>query len=217
MKKPALKYCGIRSLQDLQLAADSQADYLGFIFAVSKRKVSPADVKKWLSQVRTEKQIAGVFVNESLGTIARIAGDLQLDVIQLHGDETPKDAEALRLLTNCEIWKALHHNSTAIQDLDRFNDSVDGFVIDSSVKGARGGTGVAFAWDCVPEYQQKAEQTGKRCFIAGGVNPDTIADLLKWRPGGVDLASGIEKNGQKDDKLIRLLEERMNRYVSISE
>ncbi|MEC1679798.1 phosphoribosylanthranilate isomerase [Bacillus mojavensis] len=216
MKKPALKYCGIRSLQDLRLAADSQADYLGFIFADSKRKVSTADVKKWLSQVRTGKQIVGVFVNETMGTIARIAYELQLDVIQLHGDETPKDAEALRLLTHCEIWKALHHNSTAIQDMDRFNDCVDGFLIDSSVKGARGGTGVAFTWECVPEYQQKAEQTGKRCFIAGGVNPDTIADLLKWKPGGVDLASGIEKNGQKDVNLIRLLEERMKQYVSIS-
>ncbi|MCY8104326.1 phosphoribosylanthranilate isomerase [Bacillus mojavensis] len=216
MKKPALKYCGIRSLQDLRLAADSQADYLGFIFADSKRKVSTADVKKWLSQVRTGKQIVGVFVNEMMGTIARIAYELQLDVIQLHGDETPKDAEALRLLTHCEIWKALHHNSTAIQDMDRFNDCVDGFLIDSSVKGARGGTGVAFAWECVPEYQQKAEQTGKRCFIAGGVNPDTLADLLKWKPGGVDLASGIEKNGQKDVNLIRLLEERMKQYVSIS-
>ncbi|MEG7281337.1 phosphoribosylanthranilate isomerase [Bacillus sp. 0909A] len=216
MKKPALKYCGIRSLQDLRLAADSQADYLGFIFADSKRKVSTADVKKWLSQVRTGKQIVGVFVNETMGTIAHIAYELQLDVIQLHGDETPKDAEALRLLTHCEIWKALHHNCTAIQDMDRFIDCVDGFLIDSSVKGARGGTGVAFAWECVPEYQQKAEQTGKRCFIAGGVNPDTIADLLKWKPGGVDLASGIEKNGQKDVKLIRLLEERMKQYVSIS-
>ncbi|MGV4319901.1 phosphoribosylanthranilate isomerase [Bacillus mojavensis] len=216
MKKPALKYCGIRSLQDLRLAADSQADYLGFIFADSKRKVSTADVKKWLSQVRTGKQIVGVFVNETMGTIARIAYELQLDVIQLHGEETPKDAEALCLLTHCEIWKALHHNSTAIQDMDRFNDCVDGFLIDSSVKGARGGTGVAFAWECVPEYQQKAEQTGKRCFIAGGVNPDTIADLLKWKPGGVDLASGIEKNGQKDVNLIRLLEERMKQYVSIS-
>lgn len=72
MKKPALKYCGIRSLKDLQLAAESQADYLGFIFAESKRKVSPEDVKKWLNQVRVEKQVAGVFVNESIETMSRM-------------------------------------------------------------------------------------------------------------------------------------------------
>ncbi|CUB17710.1 N-(5'-phosphoribosyl)anthranilate isomerase [Bacillus subtilis] len=215
MKKPALKYCGIRSLQDLQLAADSQADYLGFIFAESKRKVSPQDVKKWLSQVRVEKQVAGVFVNESIETMSRIADDLNLDVIQLHGDEGPADADALRMLTDCEIWKALHHHENTTQEIVRFKDNVGGFVIDSSVKGARGGTGVAFSWNCVPEYKQAA--IGKRCFIAGGVNPDTIADLLKYEPAGIDLASGIEKNGQKDQNLMRLLEERMNQYVSISE
>lgn len=156
MKKPALKYCGIRSLQDLQLAADSQADYLGFIFAESYRKVSPQDVKKWLSQVCVEKQVAGVFVNESIETMSRIAEDLNLDVIQLHGDEEPADADALRMLTDCEIWKALHHHENTTQEIARFKDDVDGFVIDSSVKGARGGTGVAFSWDCVPEYQQAA-------------------------------------------------------------
>ncbi|MGG0774106.1 phosphoribosylanthranilate isomerase [Bacillus rugosus] len=215
MKKPALKYCGMRSLQDLQLAADSQADYLGFIFAESKRKVSPQNVKKWLSQARVEKQVAGVFVNESIETISRIAEDLNLDVIQLHGDEEPADADALRMLTDCEIWKALHHHENTSREIARFKDNVDGFVIDSSVKGARGGTGVSFSWDCVPEYQQAA--IGKRFFIAGGVNPDTVTDLLKYQPAGIDLASGIEKHGKKDQNLMRLLEERMNRYVSISE
>ncbi|PWI62090.1 phosphoribosylanthranilate isomerase [Bacillus subtilis] len=215
MKKPALKYCGIRSLKDLQLAAESQADYLGFIFAESKRKVSPEDVKKWLNQARVEKQVAGVFVNESIETMSRIAKSLKLDVIQLHGDEKPADADALRKLTGCEIWKALHHQGNTTQEIARFKDNVDGFVIDSSVKGSRGGTGVAFSWECVPEYQQAA--IGKRCFIAGGVNPDSITSLLKWQPEGIDLASGIEKNGQKDQNLMRLLEERMNRYVSISE
>ncbi|KAF1679832.1 phosphoribosylanthranilate isomerase [Bacillus mexicanus] len=215
MKKPVLKYCGIRSLQDLQLAAGSQADYLGFIFvAESKRNVSPYDVKKWLSQVRIEKQVAGVFVNESIEKMSRIAEDLNLDVIQLHGDENPAEAGALRMIADCEIWKALHHHENTLHEIARFKDDVDGFVIDSSVKGARGGTGVSFSWDCVPEYQQAA--TGKRCFIAGGVNPDTITDLLTYKPAGIDLASGIEKNGQKDQNLMRLLEERMNRYVSIS-
>ncbi|MGG1245434.1 phosphoribosylanthranilate isomerase [Bacillus spizizenii] len=215
MKKPALKYCGIQSLQDLQLAADSHADYLGFIFAESKRRVFPQDVKKWLSQGCVEKQVAGVFVNESIETILRIADDLNLNVIQLHGDEEPADANALRMLTDCKIWKALHHHENTTQEIARFKDDVDGFVIDSSVNGARGGTGVAFSWGCVPEYQQAA--IGKRCFIAGGVNPDTITDLMKYHPAGIDLASGIEKNGQKDQNLMRLLEERMNRYVSISE
>ncbi|MGK9428689.1 phosphoribosylanthranilate isomerase [Bacillus atrophaeus] len=217
MKKPELKYCGIRSLQDLQTAATSQADYLGFIFAESKRKVSAAEVKQWCSQVYIgDKKRVGVFVNEKNANIARIANDLQLDVIQLHGDEIPKDAVNLHSLAGCEVWKALHHNQGTIQQMKRFVAAVDGFVIDSSVKGMRGGSGISFSWESVPAYQQEAERTTKRCFIAGGVNPETIAGLLKWRPGGIDLASGIERNGKKDQILIKLLEERMNHYVSIS-
>ncbi len=76
--------------------------------------------------------------------MSRIAEDLNLDVIQLHGDEVPADADALRMLTGCEIWKALHHHENTIQEIARFKVGVDGFVIDSSVKGQRGGTGVAF-------------------------------------------------------------------------
>lgn len=146
----------------------------------------------------------------------RIAAALSLDAIQLHGDESPEDARRLRRLVRCEIWKALHHREGTLRKMTQFESEVDGYVIDSSVKGMRGGTGITFSWDRVPLYRNQARQAKKRCFIAGGVNPDTITDLLKWRPGGIDLASGIEKNGQKDQTLIRLLEERMNHYVSIS-
>ncbi|KXZ21592.1 phosphoribosylanthranilate isomerase [Bacillus nakamurai] len=215
MEKPELKYCGIRSERDYELAALSQADYLGFIFAESKRKVTPGDVQEWFGRFQTDQKRVGVFVNETAENIARIAADLSLDVIQLHGDESPEDARRLRPLVCCEIWKALHHRGGTLQQMTQFESAVDGYVIDSFVKGMRGGTGITFSWDCVPLYRNQARHAKKRCFIAGGVNPETITDLLKWRPGGIDLASGIEKKGQKDKTLIRLLEERMNHYVSI--
>ena len=109
MKKPELKYCGIRSKRDYELAAASEADYLGFIFAPSKRRVTPDEVRKWKEQVWTEKKHVGVFVNETIENIGQIASDLALDVIQLHGDESPEDALRLRPLVSSEIWKALHH------------------------------------------------------------------------------------------------------------
>lgn len=216
MKKPELKYCGIRSKRDYELAAASEADYLGFIFAASKRKVTPADVRKWKQEIRTDKKHVGVFVNETIENIAQTASDLSLDVIQLHGDESPEDARRLRPLVRSEIWKALHHGESTLRQMAQFASAVDGFVIDSSVKGMRGGTGIAFSWKRVPLYREQAQKANKRCFIAGGVNPETITGLLRSRPCGIDLASGIEKNGQKDQTLIRLLEERMNHYVSIS-
>ncbi|MBT2575459.1 phosphoribosylanthranilate isomerase [Bacillus sp. ISL-51] len=216
MEKPEFKYCGIRSEHDYKLAAASQADYLGFIFAESKRKVTPGDVQKWFVRSETDKKRVGVFVNETAENISRTAADLSLDVIQLHGDESPEDARRLRPLVRCEIWKALHHHEGTLQQMTQFESAVDGYVIDSSVKGMRGGTGITFSWDHVPLYRNQARHAKKSCFIAGGINPETITGLLKWRPGGIDLASGIEKNGQKNKTLIRLLEERMNHYVSIS-
>ena len=216
MKKPEIKYCGICSKRDYELAAASEADYLGFIFAASKRKVTPYEVRKWKQEIRTDKKHVGVFVNETIENIAQIASELSLDVIQLHGDESPEDAPRLRPLVRSEIWKALRHGEGTLRQMDQFAPAVDGYVIDSSVKGMRGGTGIAFSWTRVPLYRKRAQNANKRCFIAGGVNPETITDLLKSGPCGIDLASGIEKNGQKDQTLIRLLEERMNHYVSIS-
>ncbi|MEC0715095.1 phosphoribosylanthranilate isomerase [Bacillus licheniformis] len=218
MKKPSLKYCGIHSLEDLKVTARSKADYLGFIFAESKRSVDPADVKRWCGETDTPgKKLVGVFVNENMSRMAEIVKDAGLDVIQLHGDETAAEIKRLKSMTDCEIWKALPHGNDTVQSMASFAPYIDGYVIDSSVKGMRGGTGVSFSWDSVPLYIDAAQREGKRLFIAGGVNPDTIADLLKRRPPGIDLASGIEERGRKSEKLISLLEERMFEHVFISE
>ncbi|MEC1260536.1 phosphoribosylanthranilate isomerase [Bacillus swezeyi] len=218
MNKPSLKYCGIHSLADLQVTARSNADYLGFIFAESKRAADPADVKSWREQIDTEeKQLVGVFVNEDVRRIAQIAEDVELDVIQLHGDESAEDIKRLKSMTDCEIWKALHHGSGTVQKMKTIAPYIDGFVIDSSVKGMRGGTGISFSWESVPLYKEAAAREGKRLFIAGGVSPKSIGDLLRWSPPGIDLASGIEEKGQKSEKLMNLLEERMFDHVFISE
>lgn len=218
IEKTCLKYCGIHSLEDLKVTARSKADYLGFIFAESKRSVDPADVKRWCSETDTTgKKLVGVFVNENMSQMAEIAKDAGLNVIQLHGDETAADIKRLKSMTDCEIWKALHHGNDTVQSMASFAPYIDGYVIDSSVKGMRGGTGVSFSWDSVPKYKDAAQREGKRLFIAGGVNPDTIADLLKRCPPGIDLASGIEERGRKSEKLISLLEERMFEHVFISE
>ncbi|MFT0800472.1 phosphoribosylanthranilate isomerase [Bacillus swezeyi] len=218
MNKPSLKYCGIHSLADLQVTARSNADYLGFIFAESERAADPADVKSWREQIDTEeKQLVGVFVNEDVRRIAQIAEDVELDVIQLHGDESAEDIKRLKSMTDCEIWKALHHRSGTVQKMKTIAPYIDGFVIDSSVKGMRGGTGISFSWESVPLYKEAAAGEGKRLFIAGGVSPKSIGDLLRWSPPGIDLASGIEEKGQKSEKLMNLLEERMFDHVFISE
>ncbi|MDA7025638.1 phosphoribosylanthranilate isomerase [Bacillus sp. CLL-7-23] len=210
MIRPSLKYCGIHSLHDLKVTACSLADYLGFIFAESKRSVHPLDVNRWCKQVDlVDKKIVGVFVNESTATIVETVKTVPLDVIQLHGDETIEDIKQLSVMTDCEIWKAVPHESGTIHTMNNLISTVDGFIIDSSVYGVRGGSGIAFSWEHVPFYKETAAKEGKRLFIAGGVHPQNVTNLLKWQPPGIDLASGIEEKGQKSERLIGLFEERV--------
>ncbi|MCW1837672.1 phosphoribosylanthranilate isomerase [Bacillus xiamenensis] len=217
--KPYLKYCGAVSQEDVACISQSHADAIGFILAPSKREVHPDQIKHWLSQVNCTKDIVGVFVNEKIQRVCDIANDLPLDIVQLHGDETPEDAMEIKQQTGAAVWKVFHHEphlNDTLKNMTTFAPFVDGFLIDSKVKGMRGGSGTAFAWEAVPSYVQHAKQLGKTCVIAGGVTPETITDLLAYGPDAIDLSSGIEENGKKSTTKIKALEERMLNDVRIS-
>ncbi|ALC81411.1 MULTISPECIES: phosphoribosylanthranilate isomerase [Bacillus] len=212
MGTPKLKYCGMTSLRDFQVASQSKADYIGFIFAESKRKVLPQDVKGWIDHTDPAgKKLVGIFVNESVPSIVQTAAESSLDVIQLHGDETVSEITELKkqLSPEKKIWKALHHNDKTLQLMETYSPAVDGFVIDTFSKKQRGGTGESFPWEYIPSYTKAAIEAGKDCFIAGGISAENVEDLMKWKPSGVDLSSGIEENGRKSSALIKMLEERM--------
>jgi len=217
--KPYLKYCGAVSQQDVECIAQTQADAIGFIFAPSKRQVHPDQVKQWLIQTKCEKEIAGVFVNEQVQKVCDITKHIPLDIVQLHGDETQDDAKEIKQQTGAVVWKVFHHESNVTSTLEKmtaFAPVVDGFLIDAKVKGMRGGSGTAFAWEAVPLYVQHAKQLEKTCAIAGGITPETIAELLAYGPEAIDLSSGIEENGKKSSAKIKALEERMLNDVRIS-
>lgn len=217
MVKPLLKYCGIRSFADLEIVASSQANYLGFIFAESKRKVDSEEVKAWLEKVNIgEKKIVAVFVNATIKQIEEVYNHIKMDVIQLHGDEHIAEINEVKTKFNVEIWKALHQHSETEQEMISYHNIVDGFVIDSKVKGQRGGTGVTFDWTIVPKFTEIAKEHNKKLFIAGGVKPNNIEKLLDYHPIGIDLSSGIELDERKNKEMIEELEERMLNYVRIS-
>jgi phosphoribosylanthranilate isomerase len=97
-----------------------------------------------------------------------------------------------------------------------YKDVVDGFVIDSRIKGQFGGTGVSFDWSAVPRYIKFSVDQDKLCFIAGGVNESNIEKLLTFQPQGIDLSSGIEVDEKKCKGKIQQIEERVLQYVNIS-
>ncbi|MGV3488089.1 MAG: phosphoribosylanthranilate isomerase [Tuberibacillus sp.] len=207
MNRPLLKYCGQQSLEDLQLSAMSSADYLGFIFYdKSPRYVEPGNAGKWVRETGTKgKQLVGVFVNPTMEEINDVLQKVDLDVIQLHGSEKPDYALKVKKVFGKKVWKAIHHDSLAIHKMEAFSGKADGYVVDVKVKHLWGGTGQSFDWKAVPQYTDEAFRQDVPCFIAGGVSPQNIEQLLSYRPIGIDMASGIEHNGKKSkDKILEI-------------
>lgn len=206
---PLLKYCGNHSVEDVVVTANSKASYLGFVFAPSKRCVTGEQVRQWLANVRVGQQLVGVFVNATIEEIEKVLIDVPLDVIQCHGAETPEFIKELKQRCNKLVWKVIHHSETGLETMKKYRGVVDGFVIDSKIPGLAGGTGVTFDWEAIPNYQQEAEFQQVSCFIAGGINPNTVQDLLQYNPIGIDLSSGIEENGRKSENVKNLFEKRL--------
>lgn len=217
MSRPLLKYCGIRSNADLGIVSESIADYIGFIFAESKRKVEPEQVKTWLKKTNIgSKKIVGVFVNPEYHELENALYHLPIHVIQFHGNEPVEQIAQIKETFKGDVWKALHHHPQTLEEMAVYNSVVDGFVIDSRIKGQWGGTGVSFDWNAVPKYIEFAALNNKYCFIAGGVNEFNMKELLSYKPYGIDLSSGIEENNRKSKDRILKVEERVLEYANIS-
>jgi phosphoribosylanthranilate isomerase len=206
---PLLKYCGNYSFEDVQITANSRANYLGFIFAESKRSVTVHQVKQWLEQIQIPQKIVGVFVNASLEEIESVSRQVRLDVIQCHGEETPDFILTLKAAISQQIWKVVHHSENGLEKMKQYEGLVDGYVVDSKVSGQRGGTGQTFDWSSIPSYQKEAFRQQVPIFIAGGINPQTVKELLLYQPVGIDLSSGIEENGRKSIEIKNQLEKRV--------
>ena len=209
-----LKLCGNHSLHDVKLAANSKADYVGFVFANSKRCAEPSRVREWLRQVplRHDQQTVGVFVNPTFAEIAAVVNQVPIDVIQLHGDEPPEQVAVVKTMFSLPVWKVIHHSDHAIDTIDHYKEVADAFLIDNKTASAWGGTGQSFDWSFVPAYLEKIHAFGKRCLIAGGIHPGNVEKLLKYHPDGIDLASGVETDRKKDEEKISQLQERIERY-----
>src|SRR5690606_13536208 len=167
MCRPLIKYCGNKSLEDLQVIVKTKADYVGFIFANSKRMVKATDLKKWLEEVDLNgKQTVGVFVNAALEEIEAVLDSVQLSVIQCHGTVSIDFIKLVKEKTGCNVWKVIHHDKHALKTMQEYAGAADGYVVDTKVTNMWGGTGVSFDWKSIPIYQQEASRQAVPCFIA---------------------------------------------------
>ncbi len=189
-----VKICGITDLENGLYAANSGADALGFVFAESRRRISPEAAAEIIAKLPGEPLKIGVFVNESKEVIERTAEIAGLDMVQLHGDETPEFCAEIGL----PVIKALSVHGE--EDLGRIAEYPCEYILLDSPKGKyRGGNGVAFDWSIL----EGRDFGGKNIILAGGLNPENAAEAIrKAAPFMADVSSGVEKDGKKDPALI---------------
>jgi len=196
---PKIKFCGITTLEDARRAVSAGAWAIGLIFwPGSPRRCEFDAATEIAAALKRRVELAGVFVNATLEQITRTAEEIDLTLVQLHGDEGPSFCAEVGRRTGCRVIKAMRVRSRAdIQALAGFH--TDFHLLDSYVAGLPGGSGETFAWDLARAHRGSAP-----LILSGGLNPDNVADsVAAVRPFAVDVASGVElRPGRKDpDKL----------------
>lgn len=202
---PAIKICGIATPPALDTAIEVRADYIGLVFfPKSPRHVTLRDAALLGERAAGRTKVVGLFVDASDATIAETVTAARLDVIQLHGRETPERVARLRAQFGVPVWKAL---SVASRDdvsaADAYTGAADLILFDAKApKGAElpGGLGLVFDWDLLTAYRG-ALPWG----LAGGLSPDNVADAVRTTGTTlVDVSSGVESApGVKDADRIR--------------
>lgn len=210
-----VKICGITNLEDARFVSGALADFIGFIFYPdSPRYVDPAKAGAIINWLEGPEKV-GVFVNQPLDDVQRIATQTGLDFVQLHGDESVEYCN----LMDKKVIKAFHigpetRADTIKSDIEPYLDSVDYLLFDTKLPGQWGGTGVSFDWELLNEIGDM-----KPFFLSGGLKTDTIRDAIKTaRPFAVDLSSGVEESpGLKDFSKIEEFFEEMRDIWELQE
>ena len=215
---PKVKMCGISKVETIPAVVDAKPDYMGLVFTPSKRQVTVDQAKTLVEELHKQYanrynrdaeqysnqtlihqesiKTVGVFVNETVENLLKIAEEVKLDVIQLHGDEDEAFIQTLKEQSNVEVWKAVQVRSAA--DAEAWIDSsADMLLFDAYHKDERGGTGEVFDWSSLDEFERPF-------MLAGGINSTNVARAIRTvRPYGIDISSGIETEGVKDDEKIK--------------
>lgn len=191
-----VKVCGLTRPHDAELAIVAGADLLGLNFvAVSPRFVDVARARDIARVVDGRARIVGVFADEDRESIQRIVAEVPLDLVQLHGRETP---DFVATIGN-RAFKAVSIGSVADIEFAKTYPG-DWLLVDAQVDGQRGGTGVRIDPDLVAPLARL-----RPVLLAGGLRPENVADAVhRVRPRGVDVASGVETSpGIKDSDLMQ--------------
>ncbi|MGR3764657.1 phosphoribosylanthranilate isomerase [Rossellomorea sp. NS-SX7] len=195
-----VKVCGIQDLEAARWAVDAGADAVGFIFADSRRRISVEKAAAISDSIPEGILKIGVFVNASKEEMESIVQKVNLDYVQLHGDESPA------FCSNLEVPYIKAVAVTKESDLNILPDYSGEFVLVDSGKGPyRGGNGISFDWEYLRDYQS----SNHKLILAGGLKKDNVREAISIvRPYMVDVSSGVESGGVKDkEKILEFINE----------
>lgn len=197
---------------DIEYANRVKPDFVGFIFANTRRKISSAQAKQFREALDAEIPAVGVFVNEDISVITSLVQNGCIDLIQLHGEEDADYIRRLREICDVPVIKAVK-----VQMVEQIRQAaalpVDYLLLDTYRKGVLGGTGEAFDWELLREAKAAAGDTaegelfGKPYFLAGGLHAGNLREAAALGSYGLDVSSGIETDGSKDfTKMVEVME-----------
>ena len=207
-----IKLCGMMKPWDIEYANRVKPDFVGFIFANTRRKISAAQAKQFREALDAEIPAVGVFVNEDISVITSLVQNGCIDLIQLHGEEDADYIRRLREVCDVPVIKAVK-----VQTVEQIRQAaalpVDYLLLDTYRKGVLGGTGEAFDWELLREAKAAAGDTaegelfGKPYFLAGGLHAGNLREAAALGSYGLDVSSGIETDGSKDfTKMVEVME-----------
>lgn len=192
-----VKICGIKTFEIARAAADYGADFIGLVFADSKRQVDIKSAQIIRKNV-LDKRIVGVFKNQTLSEINEVIKLVNIDIVQLHGDENPAILSKITL----PVWRSVAVNLDGKTSFDLSSwQGVEAFLFDTALPdGSSGGAGKSFAWQ-----EELSKNIKQKIVLAGGLNVDNVQKAISiLKPYAVDVSGGVEINGEKSPELIKI-------------
>ncbi len=210
-----VKICGLSERGHILAAAEAGADYIGFVFAESRRRISPqraAELTELVMGCGNRPLCVGVFAGSHPSEVNRVAEVCHLDYVQLSGGESACYSREIQR----PVIKVFHVSPDTRADallieMERYctvmKDRELVLLLDTAMPGKSGGTGITFNWGIASAVAARFP-----VIVAGGLNPDNVARLVSQvRPWGVDVSGGVETDGKKDVSKIRLFIEAVKR------